>query len=43
MAPDIVAEPGDDALATAIGRYVPGEISLDEAAERVELTCWAFE
>lgn len=43
IASDIAAEPGDDVLATAIGRYVLGEISLGKAAERVELSRWEFE
>lgn len=43
MATDATAEPGDDELATAIGEYVLGEISLGRAAERAGLTRWEFE
>lgn len=44
MASDVAAEPGDDdALATAIGQYILGEISLGKAAEQVGLTRWEFE
>lgn len=43
MASDLAADPGDDALATAIGQYVLGELSLGKAAETVEMTRWEFE
>lgn len=43
MASDASVEPGGDALATAIGRYVLGEISLGKAAENVGMTRWEFE
>jgi len=35
-------DPGDD-LATAIGEYVLGQISLGKAAERAGLSRWEFE
>lgn len=35
-------DPGDD-LATAIGEYVLGEISLGKAAERAGMSRWEFE
>jgi hypothetical protein len=34
MATDATVDPGDDELATAIGEYVLGEVSLGKAAER---------
>lgn len=43
MATDATSEPDDDELATAIGEYVLGEISLGKAAERAGLTRWEFE
>lgn len=43
MATDATAEPGDDELATAIGEYVLGKVSLGRAAERAGLTRWEFE
>jgi predicted HTH domain antitoxin len=42
MATDATGEPDDD-LATAIGEYALGEISLGRAAERAGLTRWEFE
>ena len=33
----------DDRLATAIGQYVLGEVSLGKAAETVDMTRWEFE
>ena len=33
----------DDTLATAIGQYVLGEISLGKAAENAGMTRWEFE
>jgi predicted HTH domain antitoxin len=33
----------DDSLATAIGEYVLGEISLGKAAEKAGMTRWEFE
>lgn len=43
MATEASREPGDEALATAIGQYVLGEISLGRAAETVGLSRWEFE
>lgn len=43
MASDASVEPGGDAVAIAIGRYVLGEISLGKAAEHVGMTRWEFE
>lgn len=43
MATEATREPGDDELATAIGQYVLGEISLGKAAENVGMTRWEFE
>ena len=43
MATEASREPGDDDLATAIGEYVLGEISLGRAGERVGMTRWEFE
>ena len=43
MAPYAAIEPGDDTLATAIGAYVLGEISLGKAAEQAGLERWEFE
>ena len=43
MATEASREPGDDELATAIGQYVLGEISLGRAAENVGMTRWEFE
>jgi predicted HTH domain antitoxin len=43
MASNATADPGDDDLATAIGKYVLGERSLGKAAERAGLTRWEFE
>lgn len=43
MATDATVEPDDDELATAIGEYVLGEVSLGRAAERAGLTRWEFE
>ena len=33
----------DDTLATAIGQYVLGEVSLGKAAENAGMTRWEFE
>lgn len=43
MATEATREPGDDELATAIGQYVLGEISLGKAAEDVGMTRWELE
>lgn len=43
MASDASVEPGDDEIATAVGQYVLGRISLGKAAERVDMTRWEFE
>ena len=43
MATEATRDPGDDELATAIGQYVLGEISLGRAAETVGLSRWEFE
>lgn len=43
MASDLSTDPGDDALATAIGQYVLGEISLGKAVEKVGMMRWEFE
>ncbi len=43
MASDATIDPGDEALATAVGSYVLGELSLGRAAERAGLTRWQFE
>lgn len=43
MASKADREPADDDLATAIGRYVLGEISLGKAAENAGMTRWEFE
>lgn len=43
MASDVSVEPGDEEVATAVGRYVLGEISLGEAAEQVGMNRWEFE
>mgnify|MGYP001073983498 CR=1 FL=1 len=43
MASDASVEPGDDEVATAVGQYVLGRISLGRAAERVDMTRWEFE
>ena len=43
MATEASREPEDDDLATAIGQYVLGEISLGRAAENVGMTRWEFE
>jgi predicted HTH domain antitoxin len=43
MASDVTVAPGDDDLATAIGQYVLGEISVGNAAERAGMTRWKFE
>jgi len=37
------ARPDDEDLATAVGLYALGEISLGKAAERVEMDRWEFE
>jgi predicted HTH domain antitoxin len=34
---------GDDSLATAVGNYVLGEISLGKAAEQAGMSRWEFE
>ena len=43
MASHATKTPGDDDLATAVGQYVLGEISVGKAAERVGMTRWEFE
>jgi len=43
MASDATVPPGDEELATAVGQFVLGEISLGKAAERVGLSRWEFE
>lgn len=43
MASNATADPGDRDLATAIGEYVLGELSLGKAAEQVGMTRWQFE
>lgn len=43
MASDVSVESGDEEVATAVGRYVLGEISLGKAAEQVGMTRWEFE
>ena len=43
MASDATVDPGDEELATAVGSYVLGELSLGRAAERAGLTRWEFE
>jgi predicted HTH domain antitoxin len=43
MTSNATINPGDDTLATAIGRYVLGEISLGKAAEQAGLKRWEFE
>lgn len=43
MASDASVEPGDDEVATAVGQYVLGRISLGKAAEYVDTTRWEFE
>lgn len=43
MASKASREPADDDLATAIGQYVLGEISLGKAAENAGMTRWEFE
>jgi predicted HTH domain antitoxin len=42
MASHVTKTP-DDELATAIGQYVLGEISVGKAAERAGMTRWEFE
>jgi predicted HTH domain antitoxin len=42
MSTDLAADRGDE-VATAIGRYVLGELSLGKAAETVGMTRWEFE
>jgi predicted HTH domain antitoxin len=39
----VAARPDDEDLATAVGLYALGEISLGKAAERVEMDRWEFE
>jgi len=43
MASGATREPADVDLASAIGQYVLGEISLDKAADTVGMTRWEFE
>lgn len=43
MAAGASPESGDETLATSIGQYVLGEISLGKAAENVGMTRWEFE
>jgi predicted HTH domain antitoxin len=35
--------PDDEDVATAVGRYALGELSLGKAAERAGMTRWEFE
>ncbi|WP_251341796.1 UPF0175 family protein [Haloplanus halophilus] len=42
MASSTSSEPADE-LATAVGRYVLGEISLGKAAEAAGMSRWEFE
>jgi predicted HTH domain antitoxin len=42
MASSISPEPNDE-LATAVGQYVLGEVSLGKAAESAEMSRWEFE
>lgn len=42
MASSTSNEPADE-LATAVGQYVLGEISLGKAAEAAEMSRWEFE
>lgn len=42
MASSTSNEPADE-LATAVGQYVLGEISLGKAAEEAEMSRWEFE
>jgi predicted HTH domain antitoxin len=39
----VAARPDDEDLATAVGLYALGEISLGKAAEWVEMDRWEFE
>lgn len=43
MSSDETARPGGDELATAVGEYVLGEVSLGKAAERAGMSRWEFE
>jgi predicted HTH domain antitoxin len=43
MASDGTVDPGDEELATAVGSYVLGDLSLGRAAERAGMTRWEFE
>lgn len=43
MASGATKEPADDDLASAIGRYVLGELSLGKAADTVGMSRWEFE
>jgi len=43
MASDASRERDDNRLATAIGRYVLGDVSLGKAAEDAGMTRWEFE
>jgi predicted HTH domain antitoxin len=40
---EVSRDAADDTLATAIGQYVLGEISLGKAAENAGMTRWEFE
>jgi len=43
MASNAPPTPDDEDLATAVGQYVLGEISVGKAAERAGMTRWEFE
>lgn len=43
MASDLSVDPADEDVATAVGRYVLGEVSLGKAADAVGMTRWEFE
>jgi predicted HTH domain antitoxin len=43
MASGETRDPADDDLASAIGQYVLGEISLGKAADTVGMSRWEFE
>lgn len=43
MAAGVSRDPADEDLATAIGQYVLGDVSLGKAAENVDMTRWEFE
>ena len=43
MASEASRDPPNETLATAIGEYVLGEVSLGKAAEKAGLSRWEFE